>query len=362
MYLKYKRWGRLHIDIPLLCGCILLMLIGLLVVFSAGSSNMVLLQKQLILLGLALAVMLVFSQIPPTFYLTWAPWLYITGLVLLFGVLFFGETHKGAQRWLNLGIVSFQPSEIMKLAVPMTVAWYFSNKKLPPTFLNILAVCAIIGVPMLLVVLQPDLDTAILFVVSGIVILFLAGISYKYILLIIGLAAASVPLIWQILHDYQRMRILTLFNPEQDPLGSGYHIIQSKIAIGSGGMYGKGWLNGTQSHLQFLPEVSTDFIFAVFGEEFGFIGAVVLLLIYLAVTARGLYIAYQAQDTFTRLLAGGLILAFAFYVIVNAGMVIGLFPVVGIPMPLLSYGGTSLITFAASFGILMSIHTHRKIL
>ena len=353
---------RLHIDFPLLCGIGILMLLGLIVLFSAGSGSMDLLQKQLIHLALALGVIFVFAQIPPTYYRTWAPWLFAVGLLLLIAVALFGEIRKGGQRWINLGFTTFQPSEIMKLAVPMMLAWYLSSKKLPPQWQHLLVAFVLLSIPALLVIEQPDLDTALLIAASGLFVLFLSGINYRYILFVLAAGAACFPFLWSTLHDYQKKRVFTLFNPEHDPLGSGYHIIQSTIAIGSGGLYGKGWMNGTQSHLQFLPERTTDFIFAVYGEEFGFIGAVILLILYLLIIIRGLYIASQAQETFTRLLAGGITLTFAFYVIVNAGMVIGLLPVVGIPMPLLSYGGTSLLTFAAGFGMLMSIQTHRKIL
>ena len=273
-----------------------------------------------------------------------------------------GEIRKGAQRWIDLGFFSFQPSELMKLAVPMMLAWYLSSKKLPANWQHLSIAGILLFIPTLFIAEQPDLGTAILIAASGLFVLFLSGISYRLIIAVAAVGAACVPMLWSVLHGYQRQRIITLFDPESDPLGTGYHIIQSKIAVGSGGLYGKGWMNGTQSHLQFLPERSTDFIFAVYGEEFGFIGAIILLIVYLLVIGRGLYIASQAQETFTRLLAGGITLTFAFYVMVNAGMVIGLLPVVGIPMPFLSYGGTSLITLAAGFGMLMSIQTHRKIL
>ncbi|MFI4954888.1 MAG: rod shape-determining protein RodA [Gammaproteobacteria bacterium] len=363
MYINDQKFSqRLHIDIPLLCGIGVLMLFGLIILYSAGSGSVELLQRQLIRLALALGVILLFAQIPPTYYRTWSPWLYALGLVLLIAVALFGEVRKGGQRWINLGVTTFQPSEIMKLAIPMMLAWYLSTKKLPPHWKDLLIAFVLLLIPALLIIEQPDLGTGILIAASGLFVLFLSGISYRFIFLVAAIAAASFPLLWTTLHEYQKKRIITLFNPEHDPLGSGYHIIQSTIAVGSGGLYGKGWMNGTQSNLQFLPERSTDFIFAVYGEEFGFIGAIILLIVYLLVIGRGLYIASQAQETFTRLLAGGITLTFAFYVIVNAGMVIGLLPVVGIPMPLLSYGGTSLITLSAGFGMLMSIQTHRKIL
>jgi rod shape determining protein RodA len=251
---------------------------------------------------------------------------------------------------------------MMKLAVPLMVAWYLADRPLPPNGRHLATGLLIIAVPVALIAKQPDLGTALLVAASGVFVLLLAGVRWKYVLLLIVLVAACAPLFWYMLHDYQQMRILTLLDPERDPLGSGYHIIQSKIAIGSGGVYGKGWLNGTQSHLEFLPERSTDFIFAVFSEEFGFIGVLFLLGIYAFIVARGLYIATQAQDTFTRLLSGSLILTFFVYTFVNTGMVTGLLPVVGVPLPLISFGGTSMVTLLASFGIIMSIHTHRKLL
>ncbi len=363
MLISNRSWAqRLHLDLPLLCGIGLLMLIGLMIIYSSGSGSFVLLQKQLIRLGLAMGIIVLLAQIPPTYYRTWAPWLFAVGLVLLMAVPIIGESRKGAQRWINLGFTTFQPSELMKLAVPMMLAWYFSNKKLPPHLKDLIIGLTLLAVPTVLIAQQPDLGTGILIAASGLFVLFLTGISYRLILAVGAIGAACVPLLWSVMHGYQKQRIITLFDPESDPLGTGYHIIQSKIAVGSGGLYGKGWMNGTQSHLQFLPERSTDFIFAVYGEEFGFIGAIVLLVLYLLVIGRGLFIASQAQETFTRLLAGGITLTLAFYVMVNAGMVVGLLPVVGIPMPMLSYGGTSLVTLAAGFGMLMSIQTHRKIL
>jgi rod shape determining protein RodA len=281
-------------------------------------------------------------------------------VLLLIAVLAIGEVGKGAQRWLDLGVVRFQPSELMKLAVPMMTAWYFADKPLPPRALHLLVGALITLVPVMLILKQPDLGTALLVASSGAFALFLAGLSWK---IIIGLATAvaiGTPLFWKFaMHDYQRQRVLTFMDPENDPLGTGYHIIQSTIAIGSGGTYGKGWLNGTQSQLQFLPESTTDFIFAVYAEEFGLIGLCVVLALYFFIIARGLFIAMLARDTFARLLAGSLALIFFVYVFVNAGMVCGLLPVVGLPLPLISYGGTSLVTIMAGFGILMSIYAHR---
>ena len=292
----------------------------------------------------------------------WTPYIFAIGVVLLIAVLVAGQIGKGAQRWLDFGLFRFQPSEIMKLAVPLMVAWYLSEYPLPPDGKRVLIAFMVIAIPFILIVKQPDLGTSLLVAGAGFFALLFAGLSWKILAVLGVMGAASAPIAWSLMHDYQRQRVLTLLDPEKDPLGSGYHIIQSKIAIGSGGLYGKGWLNGTQSQLDFLPERSTDFIFAAYAEEFGFIGILVLLAIYLFILVRGLLIAVQAQDTFTRLLAGSLIMTFFIYVFVNIGMVTGLLPVVGLPLPLVSYGGTSVVTLMAGFGILMSIHTHRKLL
>lgn len=370
----YGRWidrrpqGRisqrsLHMDWPLLIGLIALAGVGLVTLFSAGGQDMDLIIRQCIRLGVAFGAMFVIAQIPPHHIERWAPWLFGAGILMLIGVLLFGVTGKGAQRWLDLGVFRFQPSEIMKLAVPMMIAWYLADNHLPPSRRAILITATIIAVPVGLIVKQPDLGTSLLIAASGIFALLLAGISSRLVGGLSLLAAACTPLVWFFgMHDYQRQRVLTFLNPESDPLGAGYHIIQSKIAIGSGGLFGKGWLNGTQSQLEFLPERTTDFIFAVFAEEFGLLGILLLLLLYLYIIGRGLYIAAQAQDTFTRLLAGSLILTFFVYLVVNIGMVSGMLPVVGLPLPMVSYGGTSMVTLMASFGILMSIQTHRKLL
>ena len=353
----------LHLDWTLLTGLITLSAVGLVVLYSSGGQNIDLIWRQLIRLGVAFGVMVAIAQVPPHHLERWAPWLFGIGLLMLISVLVFGSTGKGAQRWLNLGLFRFQPSEIMKLAVPMMIAWYLADNPLPPSKKAIFITAVIIAVPVGLIVKQPDLGTSLLIAMSGIFALLLAGISWRLVSGLSILAAACAPLVWFFgMHDYQRQRVLTFLNPESDPLGSGYHIIQSKIAIGSGGLYGKGWLNGTQSQLEFLPERSTDFIFAVFAEEFGLFGILILLAIYLFIIIRGIYIATQAQDTFTRLLAGSLILTFFVYLVVNIGMVSGMLPVVGLPLPLVSYGGTSMVTLMASFGMLMSIHTHRKLL
>jgi len=353
---------QIHIDFPLLIGLLLLAGAGLLILYSAGDQNMDQINRQLIRLSLAFAMMLAIAQVSPATLRFWAPWLFGLGLVMLIAVLFAGEG-RGAQRWLDLILFRFQPSEIMKIAVPLMLAWYLSEDALPPTLGRILMTALMLMVPVLLVAKQPDLGTALLIASSGIFVLLLAGVHWRYVISVMLLLAATTPLVWNyLLHDYQRNRVLTFINPQNDPLGAGYHIIQSTIAIGSGGVYGKGWLKGTQSHLDFIPERSTDFIFAVFSEEFGFLGTLILLALYLFIISRGLYIASQAQDTFSRLLAGSLTLTFFVYLFVNIGMVSGLLPVVGIPLPLISYGGTSMVTLMAAFGILMSIQTHRKLI
>lgn len=354
---------RFHIDLPLWIGIILLSTIGMVVLYSAGDQNIELLNRQFARLFIASILMIAIAQVNPGTLKHWAPWIFGIGLLMLVAVLIFGETSKGAQRWLNLGFFRFQPSELMKIAVPVMAAWYLSEAPLPPRFGRLFIATIIVILPTFLIYKQPDLGTSLLIASSGFFVLLLAGLGWKLILSTIILIAASTPFLWNyLLHDYQRQRILTFINPETDPLGSGYHIIQSTIAIGSGGVFGKGWLNGTQSHLDFLPERSTDFIFAVFGEEFGFLGTILLLAIYVAVISRGIVIAVNAQDTFSRLVAGSLTLTFFVYVFVNIGMVSGILPVVGLPLPLISYGGTSMVTIMAAFGILMSIQTHRKLI
>ncbi|MBI2778719.1 MAG: rod shape-determining protein RodA [Gammaproteobacteria bacterium] len=357
----FRLLQRIHVDIPLLCGLLLLSAAGLVVLYSAGGQSLEVLTRQVMRLALAFTVMLLLAQVHPQHLQRWAPWLFGTGVLLLVAVLLVGDIGKGARRWLELGAFRFQPSEMMRIAVPMMVAWYLANSPLPPHPLKLIIAGALALVPTLLIAKQPDLGTALLIACSGIFVIFLGGVRWRYIVAIGALVAAFIPIAWSLMHDYQRQRVLTFLDPESDPLGTGYHIIQSKIAIGSGGLYGKGWLNGTQSYLDFIPERSTDFIFAVLSEEFGLIGILVVLAIYLFIVMRGLYIASQAHDTFTRLLAGSLILTFSVYIFVNIGMVTALLPVVGVPLPLISYGGTSMVTVMAGFGILMSIHTHRKL-
>jgi len=353
----------LHLDGPLLVGIALVAGLGLFVLYSAGGQESGLLVGQSLRIGVAAFGMLIIAQIPPKFLRLWTPWIFTLGILLLVLVLFVGEIGKGAQRWLDIGFMRFQPSEIMKLAVPMMAAWYLMDRPLPPRLGELLIVLLAISlVPAALIAQQPDLGTALLIAASGIIVILLAGMSIRLILMFGGLAIAVAPLMWFNMHDYQKQRVMTFLNPESDPLGSGYHIIQSKIAIGSGGVFGKGWLNGTQAQLEFLPERATDFIFAVFGEEFGLLGLGSLLILYGFIVLRGLYIAAQAQDTYSRLLAGSISLTFFVYVFVNTGMVTGLLPVVGVPLPMVSYGGTSMVTLMAGFGILMSVHSHRKLI
>lgn len=355
---------RLHIDMPLLIALLLVCMAGLVVLYSATGEDGNAVINQMVRLGVGFMVMLAFAQIPPRTFSYWSLPLFLFGAVLLVLVLFFGVIVNGAQRWLPIPLIGrFQPSEIMKLALPITVAWYLSQRTLPPKFLDVVVCLMIVGIPSALIGTQPDLGTAILVAVAGLIALFFAGLSWRLISLAGIMAAIAAPLMYfYVLHDYQRRRVDTLFNPEADPLGAGWNIIQSKIAIGSGGLMGKGWLNGTQSRLDFLPESSTDFILAVIGEEFGLIGITFLLSLYLFIIGRGLYISLQASDTFGRLLGVSLSLTFCVYVVVNMGMVSGLLPVVGVPLPLVSYGGTSAVTLLAGFGILMSIHTHRRLL
>ena len=358
-----KLLQTLHIDPWLLLGLLVLMSVGLVTIYSAGGQDIGLIQRQVTRLGIAMAAMMFLAQIPPAFLRRISIYGYIVGLAMLVAVLFFGDMGKGAQRWLDLKFVRFQPSEIMKLAVPMMVAWYISKFDLPPKTRHIIIGFLMVVVPTILIAKQPDLGTSLLIASSGIFALFLAGMRWRLIGFVSVLAGAFLPIMWFFLmQDYQKQRVLTFLNPESDPLGSGYHIIQSKIAIGSGGLEGKGWLQGTQSQLEFLPERHTDFIFAVYSEEFGLFGVLALLAIYLFIIGRGLIIAVRAQDAYSKLLAGSITLTFFVYVFVNMGMVSGMLPVVGVPLPLVSYGSTSMVTLLAGFGILMSIGTQKRLL
>lgn len=352
----------LHIDLWIAGLLLVLCGIGLFVLYSASGHSTEMLISQAQRLGLGLIVMVIVAQAPPEFYRALAPWFFGAALVMLLLIPILGDDAKGAVRWLDLGIVRFQPSELMKLAMPMTLAAFLHRRALPPSVLTLLMALLLIAVPALLIADQPDLGTAILLISTGMFALFFAGLGWRWIVGASAAVAAAAPLLWHFLHDYQRRRILTLFNPESDPLGAGYHITQSKIAIGSGGLFGKGWLAGTQAKLDFLPEAHTDFIFAVYAEEMGLLGVLLLLAVYLALVTRGLIISLRGQDTFQRLLAGSLSLTFFLYVFINIGMVIGLLPVVGVPLPLLSYGGTHVVSLLAGIGMLMSIQTHKKLL
>lgn len=360
---KKTIWTRIHID-PLFCLIIVALLVySALVMWSASGQDPGMMERKLVQICMGVVVMLVMAQIPPRVYEGWAPYLYIVCVVLLIAVDTFGQISKGAQRWLDLGVVRFQPSEIAKIAVPLMVARFINRDICPPTLKNTAIALVLIFMPTLLVAAQPDLGTSILIAASGLFVLFLSGMSWKLIAVAVLMVAAFIPILWFFLmHDYQRDRVMMLLDPESDPLGAGYHIIQSKIAIGSGGLRGKGWLHGTQSQLEFLPERHTDFIFAVLAEELGLVGVLVLLILYVLLILRGLMMAARAQTTFGRVMAGGMMLIFFVYVFVNIGMVSGILPVVGVPLPLVSYGGSALIVLMAGFGIIMSIHTHRKLL
>lgn len=351
----------LNVDGLLLMAILAVCVVGLIVIYSAAGDNPGVFYRQLVRVGLALGVMLFVAQIPPRVLRAFSPWLYVLGVILLILVATSGVVAMGARRWLDIGFMRFQPSEIMKLAVPMACAWYLHEQPLPPTLSRLMLLAVGILVPTLLIARQPDLGTSLLVATGGVLVVLLAGLQVRYILALGALVMGAVPVVWHFLHDYQRQRVLTFLNPQNDPLGAGYHTIQSQIAIGSGGLFGKGYMNGSQAQLEFLPERSTDFVFAVIGEEWGLVGLLVLLVLYMLVVARGLFIAVQAQDTFSRLLAGSLTLTFAVYLFINCGMVAGLLPVVGVPLPLVSYGGTSMVTLMAAFGILMSIHSRRKL-
>ena len=356
-----RRMRRLNIDGPLLGGIVLICALGLVVLYSAVGENMRLWLNQVVRLGVALVAMFIVAQMSPDFLRRWTPWGFLLGLVLLVLVLIIGEVSQGARRWLNLGI-RFQPSEIMKLAVPMMAAWYLHDRQIPPRAGQLLLLALMIVVPTVLIARQPDLGTALLIAASGFIVLVLSGLSIRLMIAMAVLAVPGALVLWNFMQDYQKQRVLTLLDPDSDPLGAGYNIIQSKIAIGSGGLFGKGWTNGSQAQLEFLPERDTDFIFAVMGEELGLLGVLALICLYVFVIGRGLYIAIQAPDTYSRLLAGSISLTFFVYVFVNTAMVTGLVPVVGVPLPLVSFGGTSMVTLLAGFGILMSIQSHRKLL
>ena len=351
----------LKIDGPLVVGLALIASFGLVVLYSASGQNIGTVVRTVVRIILGAVAMLVLARVNPNFLRRSAPWLFAIGMFLLVVVDAIGYIGKGAQRWLDLGIVKFQPSELMKLAVPMICAWYLHERPLPPTWTSLTVLAGIILLPVGLVAMQPDLGTAALIAIAGVLVIIMAGLPVRVMVVFVVLGAAAAWFGWNFMHDYQRKRVLTFLDPQTDPLGAGYHIIQSQIAIGSGGVFGKGWMNGSQAQLEFLPERSTDFIFAVIGEEFGLLGQASLLVLYLFVVARSLFLAMQTQDTFARLLAGSIALTFFVYVFINAGMVTGLLPVVGVPLPLVSYGGTSVVTLLAGFGILMALYSHRKL-
>lgn len=355
-------WERFHIDPPLLCALLVLLSFGLLVLWSATNGNVTEMKRQASFIGLALVVMIVVAQFDVRFMQKWVPWAFVGGLVLLLAVPLIGDVGGGARRWLDLpGLPRFQPAEIMKVIVPLSVAMLLARRAIPPNWMQVVGSLLLIGIPVALVAIQPDLGTALLIGAAGIFVLLLAGIRWKLVFAAIGLGVAAIPALWIFyLKDYQKNRIYTFLNPEGDPLGTGWNTIQAKTAIGSGGLYGKGWLNGVQSRLDFLPEGHTDFIGAVLAEEFGLVGVLFLLTLYIVIIGRGLYIGAVSEDLFSRLMAGSISLTFFVYVFVNIGMVSGLLPVVGVPLPLVSLGGTSILTLMIGFGILMSIHTHKE--
>jgi rod shape determining protein RodA len=355
-----RRLNNMHLDPLLLLALLGVIVFGLVVLFSALGRDISAFDGQVIRVVLALGIMVIAAQFEPGFYLRWTPLLYGVGMVMLVAVIFAGVTVKGSQRWLEVpGLPRFQPSELMKIAVPLMVAWYFNDRPLPPRLGHLLVAVALIGAPAALIAIQPDLGTGILVLAAGLAVVVLSGLQWRWMALAALAAAAAAPGLWYVMRGYQRDRVLTLFDPERDPLGAGWNIIQSTTAIGSGGVFGKGLFEGTQSNLDFLPEGQTDFIIAVVAEELGLIGVITLLMLYLMIIARGLYMATQARHTFGRLTVGSLTLTFFVYVFVNIAMVSGLLPVVGVPLPLVSYGGTSAMTLLAGFGIVMSIHTHR---
>ena len=353
-------WRRARVDLPLIGALLLVCAVGLMTLYSASAENPHQVLNQALRLALGFGVMFAFSRIPPMWFRTLTPWFYLATMLLLVLVLLFGEG-RGANRWLDLKLLRFQPSELAKLALPMMVAWYLHTRALPPRWRDLFLCTALIGVPALLIGMQPDLGTALLVGASGAFVVFLAGIAWRRILFLLAIGAAAIPVLWHFMHEYQRNRVRMLVNPESDPLGNGWNIIQSKIAVGSGGLWGKGWMGSTQARLDFLPEHTTDFIFAVYSEEFGLIGVILLMAVYLFIIGRGLWIAVHARDTWSRLIAGSISMTFFVYVMVNGGMIAGLLPVVGVPMPLISYGGTSAVSLLAGFGVLMSIHSHRRL-
>ena len=353
---------RLHIDFPLFLAFMVIFMISLTTIYSASNASIDAVLNQGIKIMISIFAMGVVAQFSPLSYARIGPWLYSICLVLLILVLIIGETRNGATRWLNIGITSFQPSELMNIAMPLMIAGYISRGSLPPRVSSVALSITIVLIPSYLIMEEPDLGTSILVAFSGLVVIFLSGLKKRYLALAFALFLAYLPFMWSSIHPFQKKRVLSFLNPESDPLGSGYHLIQSKIAIGSGGIFGKGWLNSTQGQLDFLPERTTDFIFAILAEEFGFLGVSLLIGIYLFIIGRGIMIAINAQDLFSRLLASSISLTFFVYVFVNIAMTTGLLPVVGVPLPLISSGGTSMVTIMVGLGMLMSVQTHRRLL
>jgi rod shape determining protein RodA len=358
---RLRAFVAAHLDAPLLGGVLMLMFTGLVVLYSASNGSFARVSNQLMNMLVALGVLWIFANIAPHYLMRLSVPVFAVGLLMLIGVALYGQVVNGARRWLDLGVTRVQPSELMKIAVPLMLAWYFDRYEATLTLKNYVVAAVLLAVPVLFIARQPDLGTAVLILASGCFVIFLAGLSWRILAGLVVAGAASMPVVWSVLHDYQRQRVLTLLDPSQDPLGAGYHTIQSTIAVGSGGLAGKGWLSGSQTHLDFIPERTTDFIFAVYSEEFGLIGNAILLILFLLVIGRGAAITASAPTLFTRLLGGAITLTFFTYAFVNMGMVSGILPVVGIPLPLISYGGTSLVTICLGLGILMSIHTHKKL-
>lgn len=366
LFVRARRFARRvltrpRLDLPLMTSLLALALIGLITLYSAGDKHVSLVIGQSVRLALGGVLLVLVSRVPPSVLRSWTPWLYVVSVALLVVVAVMGEGH-GANRWLDLKVVRFQPSELLKLTVPMMVAWYLHPRPLPPSWRDLLVAALLIAVPALLIAEQPDLGTALLVAAAGVFVVFLAGLQWWRIGAMLIAVAGAAPVAWHFLHAYQRQRLQTLLHPESDPLGTGWHIIQSEIAVGSGGLLGKGLYHGTQSRLEFLPEHTTDFIMSVFAEEFGLIGVIVLIALYTFIIGRTLWISTLARDTYSRLLSGAIAMSFFVYVLVNGGMVTGMLPVVGVPLPLVSYGGTSAVSLLTGFGVLMSVYAHRKLL
>lgn len=351
---------KLNIDFWLFIGVVVTCIFGFFVLYSASNQNEIVVEKQIIRLFLGFFIMIVVAQINPILIKIWTPRIFLVAFLFLLAVPIFGEISLGARRWLDLGFIRFQPSELFKILLPLMLAWFASIYGMPNDFKKIFINFALLFVPVSLIIMQPDLGTAILVIASSFAVIFLSGISWAFLGISFGIVCLSAPFLWYMLHDYQRQRILTLFNPESDPTGSGFHIIQSKIAIGSGGFTGNGWLNGTQAHLNFIPEQKTDFIFSVLGEEFGMVGFIFLMICYTFIIVRMSYMTLKLSEAFEKLVGGSIIMMFISYIFVNLGMVMGILPVVGVPLPLLSYGGTSLVTMMIGFGLICSFYNRRK--